>query len=51
MTRAQARRENDFHFVIAGLDPAIHAVPWLLQPYRKISFASFQHGPPGQARW
>jgi hypothetical protein len=24
-TRTQTRRENDFVFVIAGLDPAIHA--------------------------
>jgi hypothetical protein len=24
-TRTQVRRENDFVFVIAGLDPAIHA--------------------------
>ena len=39
------------HFVIAGLDPAIHAEPRLVQSFRKITLAAPQHGPPGQARW
>jgi hypothetical protein len=34
MTRARMRRENDFLFVIAGLDPAIHAEDPLAEFYR-----------------
>jgi hypothetical protein len=38
-----------FAFVIAGLDPAIHAeAPHLFRP---LSHPTVQHRPPGQARW
>ncbi len=40
-----------FYFVIAGLDPAIHADAKLVQILRVVSLLSLQHGPPGQARW
>ncbi len=46
-----ASRERDFYFVIAGLDPAIHAAAKLVQILRVVSLVSLQHGPPGQARW
>jgi hypothetical protein len=49
--RAQRRRENDFSFVIAGLDPAIHAEHRLAETYALLWSAASQHGPPGQARW
>ena len=35
-----SRREKDTLFVIAGLDPAIHAVAKLIQIIRVVSFAS-----------
>jgi hypothetical protein len=49
--RAQRRRENDFSFVIAGLDPAIHAEHRLAETYALFWSAASQHGPTGQARW
>ena len=45
-----SRREKDFHFVIAGLDPAIHAEGTLVCVFA-ATFAASLHGPPGQARW
>jgi hypothetical protein len=38
-------------FVIAGLDPAIHAKASLSQRFHRRSGASLQHGPPDQVRW
>ncbi|HXW42119.1 MAG TPA: hypothetical protein VEK75_13000, partial [Xanthobacteraceae bacterium] len=39
------------YFVMAGLDPAIHAAARLIERVRYTSIAARQHGPPGQARW
>jgi hypothetical protein len=39
------------YFVIAGLDPAIHAEEWLADIRRTVPVAALQYGPPGQARW
>ncbi|MGA8078640.1 MAG: hypothetical protein WB868_14800, partial [Xanthobacteraceae bacterium] len=40
----------DLTFVIAGLDPAIHAAKALKQKFGLADVASRQHGPPGRAR-
>ncbi len=45
-----ASRERDFYFVIAGLDPAIHAAAKLVQILRVVSLVSLQHEPPGHRR-
>ncbi|MGA8076928.1 MAG: hypothetical protein WB868_06035, partial [Xanthobacteraceae bacterium] len=37
-------------FVIAGLDPAIHAAKRLKQKFGLAEIASSQHGPPDQVR-
>jgi hypothetical protein len=48
--RSRAAR-TIFYFVIAGLDPAIHAEWGLAEIRRIVRVAERQHGPPGQARW
>jgi hypothetical protein len=48
---AQRVARTNFYFVIAGLDPAIHAAAKLVQILRAVSLVSLQHGPPGHARW
>ena len=42
-TRTQTRRENDFVFVIAGLDPAIHAELHFSMDDRSMDHRSMDH--------